>query len=110
MMFSATSYFWPILIGLVLLGGLALLAVVVVGFAFTRRSSTTTAPTANTPAVPEPHLAAKRLSSIVAEADLHPHDRAVLDGVAAKLEPTPITREGLQAMLAEQLAKEEPPK
>lgn len=104
-MFSATSYFWPILVTLVLFGGLLLSAVVVMVVAAFRKPS---APAATPTAAPEQHLATKRLNTIVAEADLHPHDKNVLDSVAAKLEPTPITREGLQAMLAEQLAAQKP--
>lgn len=108
-MFSSTSYFWPLIVGLVLFGVVLLVAVAAFAFALRRTSSTPAASPAPAPApVPEQHLAAKRLHTIVAEADLHPHDRAVLDGVAAKLEPTPITREGLQAMLAEQLAAQKP--
>lgn len=101
---SIGSYLWPIVVFVGLMGLLAVVGFGVFAFlAFRKPASTPTVPP-----VIEQHLAAKRLATIVAEADLHAADKAVLDGVAAKLEPTPITREGLQALLAEQLSKEPP--
>ena len=96
LMFSSTSYFWPLLIGLVLFGVVSIGAIVVFGFVFARRSESTT-PVATPTA--EPHLAAKRLNAVLTAADLHEHDKTVLDTVAAKLEPGPITREGQEAQL-----------
>lgn len=101
-MFSLTSYFWPILIGLMLFGVVSIGAIVVFGFAFARGRSEPTTP------AQEPHLAAKRLSAVLTSPDLHEHDKTVLDSVAAKLEPGPITREGQEAQLRAMLAEKKP--
>lgn len=107
LMFSSTSYFWPLLIGLVLFGVVSIGAIVVFGLVFARRSDPTTP--GGAPAA-EPHLASKRLNAVLTAADLHEHDKTVLDTVAAKLEPGPITREGQEAQLRAMLeqAKEKP--
>lgn len=98
-MFSSTSYFWPIILGLVGFGVVILVVVAAFAFALRRTSSATPA----VPATPEP-IAKQRLLAVLAQPDLHAADRVVVESVAAKLEPGPITREGQEAQLRAMIA------
>ena len=100
-MFTSGSYFWPILIGLLLFGAVALVGVIAFGYVFTRRSEPT-------PPADEP-LAKQRLHGLLGRGDLHAHDQTVVDEVAKHLEPAPVTKRGQEAQLREMLEQAKSP-